>query len=516
MTSTLHEPTPALSNPNRPQPRLVELTLRYADRYRVYLFALLVLWYLAGFNGQWRVEPDSALYLSIGRSLALGEGYSYHGERHHLAYPGWPYVLGGIFSLFGTQSLLVPHAFMLACGLLTLALTYRLVWLHFDRPTAVMVTIGLGICRTFYRYCFELRNDMPFLLGVMAFLVGYEVILASRLERDAPQVSPRWYDWVLLLGGFALAVVMRPTMWALVGAIVLSTLYAVIRRPRAWPWLVGATVALAGALVFYKLDPRDTSGLLIGAYEDGVIHSVGDDLGRTVHRTLFEHVPAFFERNAPEALFGVELGPGLNTIGVAVLIGLSLLLFRRRVLWGLWIVLTMLVLLVVLPVERYLLPILPLIVLAWWRAIVWVNQRLPGRWGNVAFVAMLVLGSFPNAAKTGGLVIDQHSRPFLRHYKDGRFEAIDKFGAQVAQVTPPNATLICEAKMGRIHTWFAGRKVIDAREVHTLPASPLFVVGPVDHSVMRLVDEHALQMRPSVVETPRRSQKAPWTLWPLE
>jgi hypothetical protein len=56
--------------------------LAWADRHRWWLFGAAALLYVAGFNGQWRVSPDSALYASLGRSLAEGLGYTYQGEHH--------------------------------------------------------------------------------------------------------------------------------------------------------------------------------------------------------------------------------------------------------------------------------------------------------------------------------------------------------------------------------------------------------------------------------------------------
>src|SRR3712207_6057105 len=55
-------------------PRAYERVLAFVDRNRYRLYAALAVLYLLGFNGQWRPEPDSALYLAIGRNLARGEG----------------------------------------------------------------------------------------------------------------------------------------------------------------------------------------------------------------------------------------------------------------------------------------------------------------------------------------------------------------------------------------------------------------------------------------------------------
>src|SRR5262245_52719526 len=94
----------------------------FFDRYRKPLLAFVIVMYLLGFNGQWRMEPDSALYLSIGRNLAEGRGYMYHGRLDRLAYPGMPWVHAAFFKMFPSGTLVPVHVFMLACALATLAL----------------------------------------------------------------------------------------------------------------------------------------------------------------------------------------------------------------------------------------------------------------------------------------------------------------------------------------------------------------------------------------------------------
>src|SRR5688500_174349 len=167
-----------------PDRRLCERVLAFVDRHRVKLFLALAALYLLGFTGHWRPEPDSALYLTIGRNLALGEGYTYHGQSHRLVFPGLPLLFAGLYKAFGTESL-VPHLFaMLAMGAAALALTYRLFLLHAGRPMAVLVTLLVGVSQTFFRYNFELLTDLPFMFGVMAFLAGYEGVVHRHCADD--------------------------------------------------------------------------------------------------------------------------------------------------------------------------------------------------------------------------------------------------------------------------------------------------------------------------------------------
>jgi hypothetical protein len=168
-------------------PRLSDNVLAWVDRHRRSLFAIVLLVYLAGFNPQWRLEPDSALYLSVGRNLAEGKGYTFHGKAHHLAYPGLPILFSGLFKAFHSPQNGPAQVLLFLMGLGALGLVYRLFRLQADRPTAVIVTLGVALTRLFYRYSFELLSDLPFLLGVLMFLVGYEAVLYHRVGRRKPQ-----------------------------------------------------------------------------------------------------------------------------------------------------------------------------------------------------------------------------------------------------------------------------------------------------------------------------------------
>ena len=108
------------------------------------------------------------------------------------------------------------------------------------------MTLGVACTRLFYRYSFELLSDLPFLLGVLMFLVGYEAVLYHRTGRRVispacrartgrrPTATPpgpraRWFDWVFLVAGLVVAVATRPAMWAMVFAVVLAVLWPVLR-----------------------------------------------------------------------------------------------------------------------------------------------------------------------------------------------------------------------------------------------------------------------------------------------
>src|SRR5690348_6841373 len=104
-----HSPRHASVTPVRPLVNADSIpvchrSLTLLERYWVWLLAAIVIVQLLGFNGQWRVERDSALYLTTGRSLAEGHGYTYRGQPNHLIFPGLPYTIDALFRIFHTQS----------------------------------------------------------------------------------------------------------------------------------------------------------------------------------------------------------------------------------------------------------------------------------------------------------------------------------------------------------------------------------------------------------------------------
>lgn len=459
-----------------------------ADLFRWPIFGLLLIWYLVAFNGQWRMEPDSALYLSIGKNIAEGHGYTFRGVPDRLAYPGLPYVHAALFKCFGTQTLVPAHVLMLLTTLATLALTYRLFLLHGSRGDAVMGVVGVAITYTFFRYGYELRNDMPFLLGVTMFLVGYESKLARFLDRlpresdPAPAAKPWKIDWCFLVAGFAVAVLMRPAMWALVLAVAITAAVALFRPPikprKILITLLALLVFVGGVFAYVKLDPRRAGqGHRGDQYEDAIVWSFERDPIAFAKQVLHNAVD-FVESQSPQALFAFEFGRGFNTLFVGTMLFCGLMLVRRRVLWGAWVAATLLMIFLVQSSDRYLLAILPLLIFGWWHALKWISRRSWRRTANLTFLILLGLGALPNSTRVFGLIVEQRQPHFLQHYKDGRFDGFPQIAERIHGELEPNAKVIVPAKMSRIFTFLSGRSCYEPRDAgsYDLRDSPLYLI----------------------------------------
>jgi hypothetical protein len=506
-------------------------TLAFADRHRRKLWAVTLIFYIAAFNGQWRIQPDAALYLSLGRNLATGRGYTYLDQPNLLAYPGWPALIAGTFKIFGSSSLVMVNVLMLLIALATVMMVYRLFLLHSGRPTAVVMSVGVGLTKAFFCYGFELWSDMPFALGAMSALAGYEGMLGRRnpsaapLAAQAPPVQRRWLDRCFFAGGLLFAALMRPTIWPLIAAILLAIFAQTLTRKFHWRSFLTLSALIgtaAGVVVAVLL----SHGRLHGygsVYVDYLLNRITRGSTDTGTHSLAENVQNLFTWAASDVLFQTRLGPTCNELLSLLVIGLGFSLFRYRVLWGFWFSLLLATILISQEtLDRYFLPVLPLLVYAWWKLLVhlygvcreWsVNLSLPRPLPGMIFLALLSFGAFMNVTKVGGIIAQQRELPFLASYDKGTFEVINKFAKQVRNHTGPAAIILCKAPYGRVTAYLTDRFVTNGidRPLEHLKGRPVFVVEPSDLLTQSKLRQAGLVEGPAlftVTPSPNHGEKA--------
>ncbi|MGH7215441.1 MAG: hypothetical protein ACREIT_11815, partial [Tepidisphaeraceae bacterium] len=269
---------------------------------------------------------------------------------------------------------------------------------------------------------------------------------------------------------------------------------------------LGTVAALVAAVVvFWVLDPRRTTGArALGDYEDQTVTQLTGDPAARLAYVVRHNVPVMFRHIATEAAFGHEMGPGLTELfGVAV-IALGVALVRRRVLWGLLVSSTVGMMLLVLPEDailpRYVLPVLPLLVYAGWRTVLWLN-RLPRPW-DWAGVVLLVVWVTPNVVRGVGLIIEQRADPFLSHYQDGRYPSLLNMAREIEETVDGDACVLAPVKTGRILSYFSRRRVVDSWELplaaKLAAGGPLYVVEPRDAFVGEFFKRNGLKSGPRV------------------
>jgi 4-amino-4-deoxy-L-arabinose transferase-like glycosyltransferase len=492
--------------------RFTDALLPWVESKRWWLWGFVVICYLSAFNGQWRPQPDAALYLSIGRNIAEGRGYTYLGRPNAVAYPGWPVFIAGAFKVFGSDSLLPVNILITLIALLTVALVYRLVWIHSGRPTAVIVAVGTALTKAFFVYGFELWSDMPFAMGVMAFLAGYEGAV-QRPNRPVERLSlpaRKCLDWGLLICGLMTAIAMRPTGWPLLVAVAITLVVDAIGRRIRWVTLAGlSTGFLAIAATFVSLSYRSSHGFG-DVYTHFVVDRLTGESSTSVLPALLANARSLFEWAASDILFQVRLGPYFNAIIGAIVLLLGFSLFRYRLLWGLWFCFLLATILAAQEtLDRYFLPVLPLLVFAWWKAIVRTNRVGSLPMANLVCVYLLGFGMILNFTKDCGIIFQQRTRPFLTFYDRGTFEAVPEFARQLQKHTQPDAIVFACAPYSRVTAFLSRRYVTNPLEYSFARAGsekrPIYLIEPLDEStkpkMQSLLKEYGLVEGPALFTT---------------
>ena len=433
-------------------PYVMDEALALADRFRWVLFGLIGLAYLAAFNGQWRVGADSALYVSLGRNLATGQGYTYQGEPHTWVEPGLPLLVAASFKLFGIGVLWPVHVVMLGLGVLSLFLLYQLFKLHAGRPVAVMITCLTGIAEVFFQYVYEIRTDVPFFAGLLLFLLGYERLFQPKIHREATA-------WLMMLGGLWGMLLFRPVVMTFLGALFLACAWHVLRGPRRLRHVGVAVLAVACVMMFRSVDPRRAN---VGAtvYRESVLRELlTERTGDVVDRTLTKFLPKVAQELFPEAVFGFEFGDGLDQLLCAFFVLASIWLLRRRVLWSMWIGATFAQIIIWWPLTRYFLPVLPFMLYAAHipvRALSRKIERLDRNyaWAFIAgcTAALVVV----NAAHVVRFAWVQHKRPFLTHFMDGKHVGTTELGTLMADAVRDDDVVLADSH--RVLSYFSGGK----------------------------------------------------------
>jgi hypothetical protein len=508
-------------------------TLGFADRHRRWLCGIVLLFYVAAFNAQWRIQPDAAFYLSIGRNLATGHGYTYLGQTNNLAYPGWPYLIAGCFKVFGVGSLVAVNVLLTAISLATLLLVYRLFLLISGRPTAVVMAVGVGLTKAFFCYAFELWSDMPFALGVMAALAGYEGVFSpvtraygqqsansnlSTSEQLARAGGPchrgsTWIDYALLIGGLMFAAAMRPTIWPLLAAFAITlTLQAILGQIRWRTYAVFAGLTATAVAVFVAIGWQHGGWNGFGhVYEEYLLNRISGKSEDFLSHPFAANIRNLFDWAASDVLFQARLGPGLNSVLSLIVLGLGFGLFRFRLLWGFWFCFLLAAILASQEtLDRYFLPVLPLLVFGWWQLLVWIHRTGP-EWARLAslprcmpsfvFGGLLAAGCLMNIAKVGGIIFQQHERPFLEYFDKGTYDVTPQFARQLQQTVGDQAIVLVKKPYGRVLEYLSNRFVTSAAATspEELLTRPVYVMEPSDLATQQLLHEAHLIEGPAIV-----------------
>lgn len=486
------------ARPLDPSPPWVRL-LRFLDRTRWWWFAGLAALYLAGFNGQWRATPDSALHLDAARLWVEDGTPVVDPELLGKVQPGLGLVIAapaaiGLVSTDAPQAARFASFLMLGFAAAVLALTYRLLLLHADRPTAVLTVLLVGTNAQFYEMGFNLLTEIPFAAGLLLVLWGHE----RRLKRPGRLAS----SLGLMAVGVGLMAVFRSVAAVVVGAYLLAELVRVVGRRdqrRLGLALLGFAGGAGAALAWGVPAIR----------QDAVLF--GQTLGSLDPERLLINTQELANAVLPEAFLGQAVPPPISWPLAAAALAAGSALLRRRLLWAVLVGVFVLQWLVFLADLRYVLPLLPLWFYGGWSLLIAVCHRLPRRPAHVLFGLVVFCVLTGNLIGVGHHLRQQRSPDFYAAYRHGKYVPVRALARALTERALPEEVVLTSHRVWAEMAVWSKRRVIGApdRAGRALQGGD-WVVLPLSEMSSKQLAAAGLSWGPAVAESGHGEQT--WTL----
>lgn len=380
--------------------------------------------YLVTARSVFNYDHDTSCYVGLAESLAQGHGYVFDGRFHTQFPPGLPLLLAPFVWLVG-PAFGVLYRVVAFVGLAGLLVTYGYVASRGGQRRGLTVALFLGLSGTYYLYAAgQVFSDVPYLALSLGFVWWVErTVVHPETARSA--------SWTL--AGMALllaALLMRTIGFALLGGLALTVLHLWRRRPRtggAGPPRALTLALAAGALyvplwswvTYLKARPYPGEFRVTYLSQIRMANPHQPDLGAASLAQVVMRLPGNVAR---EAAHIAEILTNLSWLKVdwysPLLLGAAVLCaiggwaeLRRRPPIAGWYVLCYMVVLLLWPydeLQRFLLPIAPLLLLFAWeglrsltaRAQQWRVDRL-GRWGLGLGIVGLLFAALSTRPWTG-------------------------------------------------------------------------------------------------------------------
>lgn len=491
---------------------LDNLVTRWITRWRKLLLCLPVLFLLLGFNGKWRVGLDSSLYRGLALNFAHGKGYQFGDWASQQVYPGYPTILAGIEKVLGPSELTYDGAHKdrlvnispattasvilnMVCAGIVLILTYALLKRLYAPWVATTVTCGVGCNRVFLEQAHSLMTDMPFLAAIMLTLWGWE---ALRRTKDSRQIA-KWA--IITCVGMIAAALLRPMIWVFLIAWLIVCVIGLIRGPRRF---------YAGCLTALIIITLATMAMRPSGYE----HEARDVVWPQLKAQGLAGFYSCLHDQLPYAMFGELLRP-VSVIGSLLLLGSTLLLVRRHLLWTLLVFGTLAVTILLSDEPRYWMMILPILMLGWLTLTCRVAGYFKPLTAQIILLISIAIVGLNNFAACIAFMVEQHRADFIDHYKKGDYLPTLAMAQLIHDRVRPDQKVL--GPSGAILSIFSGVHVYTMREVqprgqnlHTPEAFSNvhfdYVVFPAslyrqkEPLVQRLIDRHIILMRHPIAE----------------
>jgi hypothetical protein len=274
---------------------------------------------------------------------------------------------------------------------------------------AVTITCGVATNCIFLEYANELFTDVPFLVGVLASLYGWDLL------KRADDSRSRIKAMAAIVPGLLIAASMRPTFWILAAAWIAACVWGILFGRRKFHAICLFALLAVWALLI-AVDPR-FKGFhpLSGGYESEAIDLIPQASARfsaQIYHILHDQFPA--------GVFGQAMSP-VGILSSLLVIGSTLLLVRRHAMWVLMVLGTLAATMIVSSEPRYYLMVLPMLLLGWLALLCAIARRTSQKWGEIILVLGLSIVTLNNLSASIGFFIEQHRSDFITHYKKGGY-----------------------------------------------------------------------------------------------
>ncbi|MFO7958045.1 MAG: phospholipid carrier-dependent glycosyltransferase [Candidatus Brocadiia bacterium] len=401
----------------RPESREAEFPLK---KLFPWFMLIVVLIQLAALNGQWWFQRDSALYMSLARSLAETGRYAFNYRVHTYALPGLPAMLAPIYATLG-ESFLAMNVLISAYAVGAVGLAYLLFRrVCRDKRHMAVCLVLFGLSYPLLSYSTRILTEMPFTFFVLLTLYCGTRLVAGK-GRSA-------LGWSLAAGAAAFAALCtRPFGLALFPAL----LCAVWLRPESranWKLRTAQTIAVLGPLALALLawwlhsTGKGVSDHAL-TYADFFIGSRVTRLAARILRDVPELLEAIFK-----SIGGGDLDAAAGAVlSVPLAVGLTQHVRRGDRLLAPFGLIYLAGVCVGSPGVRYVLPVLP-VLLVWlveggstlgdWLAqrFDWATRRRLARVGYLLVAAALLT----HLARSSEVIYFARSPDFHRLAAEGR------------------------------------------------------------------------------------------------
>ena len=312
------------------------------------------------FSGSVRLSSDAAFYMGLADSILAGDGFTFNGQAVTHIPPGTPLLLAVVRWI--SPSVIWLNAVLTGIILLCIFLFWRLIRSCTDRPEVVAIGLALFGANPFLlRYGIRPLSDVPALAAILAGMIAVHRWSLCTTDR-------RRLAWLgAILGCFALAALFRWAGLIAFAATAFSLLFAENQRLGRRLWRFAQItflllLLLAGGALYLSWVGSSGPGEILKLY--GVSGGLLTHIGSSAQSNIVELL-----NGLGYILFGqpVRLYGGLAVVAIlaAAAVGARRGLPRWLIVWPVFYCL--LVLPTVLLRPRYLLPVLPVlvIILAW-------------------------------------------------------------------------------------------------------------------------------------------------------